>query len=167
MRRYARFFALLSLSAAAFAQPPTIAWQHTFGGPYGNEEAYSVVQMTDGNYAAAGYSDGPLSAGMKDFYVVKFDGDGNPIWQHTYTYVGGQRDTFDFVAADGRIRAGDLPRWHRLDVAATWDLLRDRGPFKNVQIYTRVNNVFDTGIEQIKGFPDAGTTGFGGIRATF
>jgi hypothetical protein len=110
MRRYARFFALLSLSAAAFAQPPTIAWQHTFGGPYGNEEAYSVVQMTDGNYAAAGYSDGPLSAGMKDFYVVKFDGDGNPIWQHTYTYVGGQRDEicYSMAATDdnGLILAG-------------------------------------------------------------
>ncbi len=84
-----------------------------------------------------------------------------------FNYVGSQRDTFDFVAADGGIREGDLPHWHRLDVAATWDLLRDRGPFKNLQIYTRVYNAFDTDIEQVKGFPDAGTTAFGGIRATF
>jgi vitamin B12 transporter len=82
-------------------------------------------------------------------------------------YVGGQRDSFDFVAADGLIRAGAVPHWHRLDVAATYDLLRDRGPFKNLQVYTRINNAFDTGIEQVKGFPDAGTTAFGGIRATF
>jgi len=84
-----------------------------------------------------------------------------------FNYVGGQRDSFDFVAADGRIRAGAVPRYHRLDVAATWDLLRDRGPFKNLQIYTRIYNAFDSDIEQVKGFPDAGTTAFSGIRATF
>jgi vitamin B12 transporter len=84
-----------------------------------------------------------------------------------WNYVGGQRDTFDFVAADDRILRGDLPAWHRMDAAVTYDVLRDRGPFKNLQVYTRIYNAFDTDIEQVKGFPDAGTTAFGGLRATF
>ncbi len=79
--------------------------------------------------------------------------------------VGGQRDSFDFVGADGRLRAGDLPRYHAVDLSATYDLLRDRGPLEKLQIYGRVFNAFDTDYEEVKGFPAAGTTAFGGIRA--
>jgi vitamin B12 transporter len=79
--------------------------------------------------------------------------------------VGGQRDSFDFVGADGRVRAGDLPRYHTVDLSATYDLLRDRGPLEKLQIYGRVFNAFDTGYEEVKGFPAAGTTAFGGVRA--
>jgi vitamin B12 transporter len=79
--------------------------------------------------------------------------------------VSGLRDSFDFVGADGRVRAGDLPRYHNVDVAATYDLLRDRGALEKLQIYARVLNAFDTEYESIKGFPEAGVTAFGGIRA--
>jgi vitamin B12 transporter len=82
-------------------------------------------------------------------------------------YVGRQRDPFDFVGADGEIRRGDLRAYHRVDLAATFDLLRGRGPLKKLEVYTRMNNLFDTHFEEVKGYPAAGTTVVGGIRGTF
>ncbi|HLF07484.1 MAG TPA: TonB-dependent receptor, partial [Thermoplasmata archaeon] len=84
-----------------------------------------------------------------------------------FNLTGRQRDSFNFIAADGGLRVGDLRGWHRLDFAATYDLLRDRGPLEKLQLYTRVNNAFDSSFEQVKGFPDAGTTAFAGIRGSF
>ncbi len=49
----------------------------------------------------------------------------------------------------------------------TYDLLRDHGPFKKLQVYTRVDNLLDTRFEEVKGYPAAGATAFGGIRGTF
>ncbi|MFQ5458561.1 MAG: TonB-dependent receptor domain-containing protein, partial [Myxococcota bacterium] len=79
-------------------------------------------------------------------------------------YVGGQRDTFDFVGADGRVRAGALPRYHTVSLSGTYDLFRDRGPVKKLQIFARAENLFDTTYEEIKGFPAAGVTAFAGVR---
>jgi hypothetical protein len=79
MRGCAYFLVFFALIASAFAQTPNIVWQQSFGSPWGDEEAYSVAQMTDGNYAVGGYTNGPLSAGLRDFYVVKFDEDGSII----------------------------------------------------------------------------------------
>lgn len=79
-------------------------------------------------------------------------------------YVGGSRDTFDFLGADGRIRGGNLPRYHTASFSGSYDLLRDRGPVKRLQVYARINNLFDTSFEEVKGFPAAGVTAFGGVR---
>jgi uncharacterized delta-60 repeat protein len=57
-------------------------WTHTYGGS-NNDQARSVQQTADGGYLVAGmtYSFG---AGDYDFYLVKTDGSGNPVWTHTY-----------------------------------------------------------------------------------
>ena len=58
-----------------------------------NEEAYSVLQTTDGNYVVAGYADsigGDITEnhGGGDFWVVKLSPTGSLIWQKSYGGVG-------------------------------------------------------------------------------
>ena len=99
MKVCAAVLTLFGLALTAFGQAPVLDWEHSFGTPYGNEEAFAVVQMTDGGFAVGGYTDGPLSHGMKDFYVVKVDENGQTLWERTYTYVGGQRDEICYSMA--------------------------------------------------------------------
>jgi len=62
-----------------------IQWQKCFGGS-GDDEALSVVIMTDGNYAIGGYSastDGEVTGnhGEYDFWIVKLDTNGTMLWE--------------------------------------------------------------------------------------
>jgi hypothetical protein len=57
-------------------------WSQTYGG-IGDDEAYSLIQTSDGGYALAGYT-GSFGAGFYDFYLVKTDSAGNTQWSKTY-----------------------------------------------------------------------------------
>jgi hypothetical protein len=63
-------------------EPPQTEWNKTYGGT-GDDEAYSLVQTSDGGYALAGYT---LSygAGSEDFWLIKTDAEGNILWNRTY-----------------------------------------------------------------------------------
>jgi len=52
------------------------------------DEAYSVIQTSDGGYALAGYTNS-LDAGGYDFWLVKANSSGNMQWNQTY---GGAND---------------------------------------------------------------------------
>jgi hypothetical protein len=54
-------------------------WSKTFGGRY-SQFGECVVQTEDGAYVIAGWTDS-LGAGDDDVYIIKTDGNGNPIWQ--------------------------------------------------------------------------------------
>ena|GEM_PF-5182480 len=56
-------------------------WNKTYGGPYA-DEAYSVVQTSDGRYALAGDTWSPASG--TQFWLVKTDSSGNMLWSNTY-----------------------------------------------------------------------------------
>jgi len=66
-------------------------WNRTYGGPE-SEEAYSLIQTSDGGYALAGYkqysdviiSDFLVITRGPDFWVVKTDSNGNVVWNQTY-----------------------------------------------------------------------------------
>jgi hypothetical protein len=82
-------------------------WNRTYGGP-NMEQAYSVVETSDGGYALAGttYSFG---AGGSDFWLVKTDESGNMEWNKTYgrtynDYAQALVETADggYVIAGGR-----------------------------------------------------------------
>jgi hypothetical protein len=57
-------------------------WRKNFGGVQ-DEEAYSVVQTSDGGYAVTGYTD-TFTHGSSDFLVYKLDSNGNKQWRKNY-----------------------------------------------------------------------------------
>jgi PKD repeat protein len=64
-------------------------WVKTYGGGGGpTDNAYSIVQMSDGGYMIAGYTCAS-GAGSSDFCLIKTDSLGNQIWLKTY---GGVND---------------------------------------------------------------------------
>jgi uncharacterized delta-60 repeat protein len=88
------------MTTAAFAQPnPDTLWTRTYGGSNG-DGAYSVQQTADGGYVLAGITRS-FGAGGVDFYLVKTNSQGEPLW--TRTYGGSAEDTAYSVqqTADG------------------------------------------------------------------
>ncbi|MBA7493596.1 hypothetical protein ES702_04155 [subsurface metagenome] len=57
-------------------------WNKTYGGTNW-DEAYSVIQTSDGGYAIAGYTRS-LGVGRWDFWLVKTDSTGIEEWNQTY-----------------------------------------------------------------------------------
>jgi hypothetical protein len=57
-------------------------WDKTFGGS-AVDEAYSLIQTTDGGYAVAGVTKS-YGAGKEDFWVIKLDSRGNKVWDKTF-----------------------------------------------------------------------------------
>jgi uncharacterized delta-60 repeat protein len=62
-------------------------FEKTIGGS-GLDEAWSIIQSSDGGYAIAGYTSS-FGAGGRDIYVVKLDSAGNVQWTKT---IGGSND---------------------------------------------------------------------------
>ena len=72
---------------------PTIQWQKTFGGTFG-DEAEVIQQTTDGGYILGGYTssnDGDVfgNNGSLDFWMIKLNANGVVQWKKTY---GGSLD---------------------------------------------------------------------------
>jgi len=65
----------------------SILWDKTFGGSE-DDVAYSIIQNTDGGYAVAGYTSSK-GEGKRDIWVIRFDHDGNMLWDKTF---GGSED---------------------------------------------------------------------------
>jgi predicted secreted protein len=59
-----------------------IQWQRAYGGG-GNDALFSGQQTSDGGYIAAGLTES-FGAGMRDFWVLKLDDDGDIEWQNAY-----------------------------------------------------------------------------------
>ncbi len=57
-------------------------WNRTYGG-YDWESCYSVIEVSGGGFALAGYSTS-YDAGSNDFWLLRVDADGNHLWNQTY-----------------------------------------------------------------------------------
>lgn len=73
----------------------SILWQKTFGGSNG-EQITQIIQTTDGNYLACGFSDstnGDLTSnnGGGDFWLIKISISGNLIWQLSFGVGSNER----------------------------------------------------------------------------
>ncbi len=72
----------------SFAQTLDSLWSRTFGGG-NNDVCYSVEQTSDTGYILAGTTSS-FGAGSDDFWLVKTNASGNPLWSRTFG--GGQQD---------------------------------------------------------------------------
>jgi len=59
-----------------------VLWTRTYGGPH-DDEAFSVQQTSDNGYIIAG-STSSYGAGNNDFYLVKTNSLGDPVWTRTF-----------------------------------------------------------------------------------
>jgi gliding motility-associated-like protein len=73
-------------------------WEKTFGGD-GEDIAFSIVRLPDGNYLIGGHSDSPISGnktaplkGKRDIWLIKIKPNGDVIWDRTYG--GNSNDEF-------------------------------------------------------------------------
>ncbi len=76
----------ISASCIPFGSAATTGWSQTYGGS-GDDEAYSVVQTSDGGYALAGYTNSS-GAGSYDFWLIKTNSSGGMLWNQTYGGAG-------------------------------------------------------------------------------
>jgi len=74
-----------------------IIWDKTYGGK-DRDEAYSIVQTTDGGYAIAGetYS---RASGQGNIWVMKLDHEGNITWERTYS-GSDNNEVFSLIQTD-------------------------------------------------------------------
>jgi regulation of enolase protein 1 (concanavalin A-like superfamily) len=74
-------------------------WRRIFGGN-DYDRANSVVVTSDGGFALAGYT-ASYGEGVADFWLVKTDGLGNPLWNKTFGYSDYDRAFSLVQTADG------------------------------------------------------------------
>ena len=67
----------------------TQGWFSSCGGT-NEDQAYALVQTSDGGYALAGHTYS-FGAGSADFWLVRTDAAGNMMWNRTYGGAGGDR----------------------------------------------------------------------------
>ncbi|MGA3192317.1 MAG: hypothetical protein ABSD73_07365 [Candidatus Bathyarchaeia archaeon] len=82
----------------------SMEWNQTYGGT-GDEQAYSVIQTSDGGYVWAG-SATSFGAGSLDFWLVKTDSLGNMLWNRTYGGSGDDEAECVIQTGDGYAVAG-------------------------------------------------------------
>jgi hypothetical protein len=67
----------ISALCTPFGAAAATGWSQTYGGS-GDDEAYSLVQTSDGGYALAGFT-ASYGAGSYDAFLVKTDSSGNSV----------------------------------------------------------------------------------------
>ena len=81
MLRRIVFIGIALLITLSTAQAPDTLWTKTYGGT-SMDKSYSVQQTNDGGYIIAGYYTN--YATIEDFYIVRTNAQGNPIWEKFY-----------------------------------------------------------------------------------
>ncbi len=103
----------------------TVEWNMTYGGS-NEEEAFSLVETSDGGYAIVGttqFSDldpRDMDNGIYDYWLVKTDEDGNMEWNQTY---GGEKidEAYSLVeASDGGYAIAGYTTSYGAGVADFW-----------------------------------------------
>jgi predicted secreted protein len=91
-------------------------WNKTYGGT-GDEEAYALVQTSDGGYAIAGQTSS-TSDGRWDMWLIKTDANGQMTWNKTYGGLGSDEQLRSMIktADGGYALAGALDNPHYADV---------------------------------------------------
>jgi vitamin B12 transporter len=75
-----------------------------------------------------------------------------------FVYVG-KREDLDYSAFPAR--RVELDEYHLVNLAASYDIT------KNIQVYGRMENLFDESYEEVKGYGKPGISVFGGLKLSF
>ncbi len=99
------FIVACATTVAATAQVPATQWQKAMGGN-GSDDAYSIIQTTDGGYALVGSSDetsGEVTGnhGGSDYWVTKRNSAGTMEWQKSFGGEGNDLAYAIVQTADG------------------------------------------------------------------
>ncbi len=113
-------------------------WDKTFGG-IKYDEAYSLIQTTDGGYAVAGWTVS-YGAGNYDFWVIKLDSRGNKVWDKTFGGITYDRAYSLIQTIDG----GYAVAGFTISYGAGW------GDFWVIKLDSRGNKVWDKTFGGIK-----------------
>ena len=117
-----------------------VTWRRTYGG-FGTDEGLCVRTTSDGGILVAG-STGSFGAGSSDFYLLRLDGNGDPLWSGVYGGPGAETGVSCVELADGHAIAGTTslgqhggydymlvrtdqngaPLWERHYGSTEWDL---------------------------------------------
>lgn len=139
-----------------------VLWVQSYGGSE-RDDAYSVIETTDGGYLLAGRTNSSGNGGS-DAFVVKTDADGNELWSETFGGLNNEQANQIIEITDGYIFVGQqqvTPPNSRIFVVKI--------DFDGTEIwsenYTFGNSVFGNAIlENNSGeFIIAGTEPIGGI----
>jgi hypothetical protein len=97
--------------STTFTNPADATTNSTFAKTIGgssDDEAYSIIQSSDGGYVVAGYT-GSFGASDYDFYVVKMDANGNVCFSQNITNYSVSSNVGSFSSAS-KVAISQSPR---------------------------------------------------------
>jgi hypothetical protein len=116
-------------------------WDRTYGGRF-DDQAYSLIQTTDGGYAVAGYTDSK-GAGDWDFWVIKLDKRGNKIWDRTYGGSGGDQARSLIQTTDGGYALAGYIESKGAGGLDFWVIKIDKHDFWVIKLDKQGNKIWD------------------------
>ncbi len=81
-------------------------------------------------------------------------------------FVGSVRSDFDAITPQGRLLLGRNPKYKKVDLAASYTLLKNWKFLKDLTLVGRIENLLDDDYQEAKGFPAPGFNFLVGMRAT-
>jgi vitamin B12 transporter len=96
----------------------------------------------------------------------------NYRWSHRLTlnldvnFVGSVRSDFDAITPQGELLLGRNPNYTKVDLAASYNLLKKWEFLKDLTLVGRIENLLDDDYQEAKGFPAPGFNFLVGLRAT-
>ena len=148
-------------------------WSHTYGGE-GHDHATALVEVSDGGFAIAGYTDS-YGEGLNDFWLIKTDSDGNMLWNQTYGGENNEYGTALVEVSDGGFAIAGYTDSYGEGLNDFWLIKTDSdGNMLWNQTYGGENNEYATALVEVSdgGFAIAGYTysygvGYEGDRSDF
>lgn len=92
-----------------------VLWTRQYGGS-SDDEFSSITQTADGNFVAVGYTQSDIGDAISHAWIVKFDTNGEIIWEKAYGGSGEEDANAVVATADGGIAVGGLADSNNGDV---------------------------------------------------